>query len=79
MAWLAVGSIPAVGCLLFAPFLASNTRLTKLGPNSAGSNRHHDGLHRADFIIGYALLFGDAKVVLHSRIASNCHRCCQVE
>jgi hypothetical protein len=68
-------TLSTAGCLLFS---ISETSFTKLCANSACRNSHDYRLHSAYFIIGYSLFFGHAKVMLHSRIAANRHRCSQV-
>lgn len=52
--------------------------LPELGPDSSGRNPHGDGLHRADFIVREAVFSGNAKEVLHSRVASYRERCRQL-
>ena len=67
-------ALPAI----FYLFSISETSFTKLCTNSARRNSHDYRLHSADFIIRYPLFFGHAKVMLHSRITTDRHRCSQV-
>ena len=52
---------------------ASFSRFTKLRPDPAGFDRHHDRLHRADLLIGHPFFLGHAKIVFHSRVAGHRH------
>ena len=63
----------ATTTILFS-FLSSRPDLPELCPDPAGFDRHDDGLHGADLLIRDAFFPGDAKIRLHSRIASRCHR-----
>jgi len=58
----------------FLIFFAFNTSFTKLCTNPAGRDSHYDRLDRTDLLISYSLFFGNAKVILHSRITSDSHR-----
>ena len=49
------------------------TRISELRPDPAGGNRHYNGLHRTDFLIGQAFFLGYTKVMLHSRVATDGH------
>ena len=46
---------------------------SKLRPDPAGFDRHHDRLDGADLLIRDAFLPGDAKIGLHSRVARSRH------
>jgi len=47
--------------------------IPELRPNPAGGNRHYNGLHRTDFLIGQSFFPGYTKVMLHSRITTDGH------
>ena len=51
----------------------SAPHLSKLGANLSRRNRHYDGFHCSNLLIREALLLGNAKVMLHSRITAQCH------
>ena len=60
--------------LISISVLSAVPHLSKLRTDPAGLDRHHDRLDGADLVIRDALFPGDAKIVLHSRIARGRHR-----
>ncbi len=59
--------------MLLCFFLAANAGLSELRPDPAGNNNHDYGLNGSNLGILNFLFFGDAKVMLHSRDAPDCH------
>ncbi len=58
---------------------ASHVSVSELCLNAAAGHSHGDGLHGSYLIISDALLFGDAKVMLHSRRTTAGHSCSQMD
>jgi hypothetical protein len=78
---LKIGALPDLRTLSTAGYLLfsiSETSFLKLCADPACRDSHDNRLHGAYLIVGYSLFFGHAKVMLHSRIAANRHRCSQV-
>ena len=70
-------TLPAAAAGLFRPgvllLFATDAGFAELDPHPSGGYGHDYGLNGTDLLIGQALFFGDAKVVLHSRISSKSH------
>lgn len=50
-------------------------RLSELSSDTSGGNRHDDRLDGSDLVLGEADFFGYAEVALHSGVATDRHRC----